>query len=196
MCSGLKDFFEANPQNHERQHFITNVCLPYGEDTQNDTEEQDLTARIQKHLERTLADDYAYDLISVYMLEPVNNKVHKLPALFSVAFGAIDDSRFAIRYHLMRDVKVPAVQDCPDEYFLGMYVREDFLLWKHQQDPRLTWESTLYNELKISAPIAVDPEETDKAIALHSFEKLLGFLRDPPIKAILKPFADIIIRAR
>ena len=96
----------------------------------------------------------------------------------------------------MRDVKIPAVQDHPNQYFLGMYVREDFLLWKHQQNPQLTWESILYNELKISAPLAVDPEETDKAIALHSFEKLLGFLRDPLIKAILKPLADTIIRAR
>ena len=175
---------------------ITNVILSYGEDTQNDTEEQDLTARIQKHLERALADDYAYHLISVYMFRPVRNKVHKLPAFFSVLFGAVDEKQLVIRYHLMRDVKIPAVQDYPDEYFLGMYVREDFLFWKHQQDPQLTWESTLYNELKSSAPLAVDPEEMDKAIALHSFEKLLGFLRDPLIKAILKPLADTIIRAR
>ena len=110
-------------------------------------------------------------------------------------FGALDDSQLVIRYYLMRDVKVPVVQDCPDLYFLGMYVREDFLLWKHQQDPQLTWESALYNELK-SESIAVDPEETDKTIALHSFEKLLGFLRDPLIKAILKPLADRIIRTR
>ena len=196
ICSGLKKFFEANPENRARTHFIKNTILSYGEDTQNDTEEQDLTARIQKHLERALADDYAYHLISVYMIRPVRNKVHKLPAFFSVLFGAVDENQLVIRYHLMRDVKIPAVQDHPDQYFLGMYVREDFLLWKHQQDPQLTWESTLYNELKSSAPLAVDPEEMDKAIALHSFEKLLGFLRDPLIKAILKPFADTIIRAR
>ena len=195
MESGLKDFFEANPENHERQHLFRNTILFDGEDTQNDTEEQDLTARIQKYLERTLFDDYAYDLISVYILFPVNNKVHKLPTFFSVPFGAVDEEQLVIRYHLMRDVKVPAVQDRPDEYFLGMYVREDLLLWKHQQDPQLAWESTLYNELK-SVPLAVDPEEMDKAIALHSFEKLLGFLRDPLIKAILKPLADRIIRAR
>ena len=196
MWLGLKDFFEANPQNHERQHFIKNIILSHGEDTQNDTEEQDLTARIQKYFERTLADDYAYDLISVYMIHPVRNKVHKLPAFFLVPFGAVDDSQLAIRYHLMRDVKIPAVQDRPDEYFLGMYVREDLLLWKHQQDPQLTWESTLYNELKSGVSLAVDPEETDKAIALHSFENLLGFLRDPLIKAILKPFADTILRTQ
>ena len=195
MESGLYDFFEANPQSHERQHFITNIILHKGEDTQNDTQEQDLTARIQKHLERTLADDYAYDLISVYMWFPVNNKVNKLPTIFSVPFVAVDEKQLAIRYHLMRDVKVPVVQGYPNLYFLGMYVREDFLLWKHQQDPKLTWELTLYNELK-SESIAVDPEETDKTIALHSFEKLLGFLRDPLIKAILKPLADRIIRAR
>ena len=196
MNSGLQEFFEANPENHERHHFITNVYLYSVEDTQNDTEEQDLTDLIQRHLERTLADDYTYDLISVYMIYPMNNKVHKLPAIFSVPFGAVDEKQLVIRYHLMRDVKVPAVQDCPDQYFLGMYVREDFLLWKHQQDPQLTWESTLYNELKISAPPAVDPEETDKAIALRSFEKLLSFLRDPLIKAILKPLADRLIVAR
>ena len=196
VWSGLKDFFEASPENHERQHFIKNTILSYGEDTQNDTEEQDLTARIQKHLERTLANDYARDLISVYMIYPVNNKVHKLPAIFSVPFGAVDEKQLVIRYHLMRDVKVPAVQDYPDQYFLGMYVREDLLLWKHQQNPQLAWESTLYNELKSSASLAVDPEETDKAIALHSFEKLLGFSRDPLIKATLKPLADTIMRAR
>ena len=195
MCSGLMIFFVASPENHERQHFIDNVILSHGEDTQNDTEEQDLTARIQKHLERTLVDDYAYDLISVYMSNPVNNKAHKLPAFFPVPFGAVDEKQLVIRYHLMRDVKVPAVQDRPNQYFLGIYVREDFLLWKHQQDPQLTWESTLYNELK-SASQAINPEETDKAIALHSFKKLLGFLRDPLIKAILKPLADRIIRAR
>ena len=196
MRSGLKNFFETNPENHARNHFIRNIILRDGEGTQNDTEEQDLTARIQKYLERTLADDCAYDLISVWMLEPVNNKAHKLPAFFPVLFGAVDEKQLVIRYHLMRDVKIPAVQDHPNQYFLGMYVREDFLLWKHQQNPQLTWESILYNELKISAPLAVDPEETDKAIALHSFEKLLGFLRDPLIKAILKPLADTIIRAR
>ena len=196
MESGLNDFFEANPQNHERQHFITDVDLYNGEDTQNDAEEQDLTARIQKHLERTLVDNYACDLISVHMWFPVNNKVHKLPAFFTVPFGAVDEKQLVIRYHLMRDVKIPAVQESPNQYFLGMYVREDFLLWKHQQNPQLTWESTLYNELKISAPLAVDPEETDKAIALHSFEKLLGFLRDPLIKAILKPLADTILRTQ
>ena len=194
MELGLERFFEANPENHERRHFISNVNLSCGENTQNDTEEQDLTARIQKHLGRTLADDY--DLISTYMFNSVNNKVHKLPAIFSVPFGAVDEEQLVIRYYLMRDVKVPAVQESPNQYFLGMYVREDFLLWKHQQNPQLTWESTLYNELKSSAPLAVDPEETDKAIALHSFEKLLGFLRDPLIKAILKPLADTIIRAR
>ena len=195
MHSGLKMFFVASPKNHERQRFIKNIILHKGENTRDESEEQDLTARIQKHLERTLADDYAYDLISVYMWFPVNNKVNKLPSFFSVPFGAVDDSKLVIRYHLMRDVKVPAVQDRRDEYFLGMYVREDFLLWKHRQDPQSTWESTLYNELK-SESIAVDPEETDKTIALHSFEKLLGFLRDPLIKAILKPLADRIIRAR
>ena len=82
MWLGLKRFFEANPQNHERQHFITNVILSNGEDTQNDTEEQDLTARIQKHLERILVDNYACDLISVHMFYPANNKVNKLPAFF------------------------------------------------------------------------------------------------------------------
>ena len=196
MWSGLKRFFEANPENRARTHFIKNTILSYGEDTQNDLEEQDLTARIQKYLERTLADDYAYDLISVWMLEPVNNKIHKLPAFFPVLFGAVDEKQLVIRYHLMWDVKIPAVQDHPDQYFLGMYVREDLLLWKHQQNPQLAWESTLYNELKSSASLAVDPEETDKAIALHSFEKLLGFSRDPLIKATLKPLADRIVRAR
>ena len=196
MRLGLCLFFEANPQNRARNHFIKNIILSEGEDTRNDIEEQDLTARIQKDLERTLVDDYAYDLISVYMFFPKNNKINKLPTIFSVPFVVVDEKQLIIRYHLMRDVKVPAVQDCHNEYFLGMYVREDFLLWKHQQDPQLTWESTLYNELKSSAPLAVDPEEMDKAIALHSFEKLLGFLRDPLIKAILKPLADTIIRAR
>ena len=125
MESGLYDF-KANSQSHERQHFITNIYLFNGEDTQNDTEEQNLTARIQKHLERTLADDYAYDLISVHMFYPENNKVNKLPAIFSVPFGSVDGKKLVIRYRLMRDVKVPAVQDRPYEYFLGMYVREDF----------------------------------------------------------------------
>ena len=196
MWLGLKNFFETNPENHERQHFIKSIDLYEGEDTQNDTEEQDLTARIQKHLEITLADDYAYDLISVYVTYPKNNKGHKLPTLFLVPFGAADEKQLVIRYHLMRDVKIPAVQDHPNQYFLGMYVREDLLLWKHQQDPKLTWESTLYNELKSESIAVSDPEETDKAIALRSFEKLLGFLRDPLIKAILKPLADRIIRAR
>ena len=118
MNLGLKEFFKVNPQNHERQHFITDVDLYNGEDTQNDAEEQDLTARIQGHLERTLADGCACDLISVYMIRPVRSKIHKLPAIFSVPFGAVDEKQLVIRYHLMRDVKVPAVQDRTDEYFL------------------------------------------------------------------------------
>ena len=95
MRSGLKNFFETNPENRAHNHFIRNIILRDGEGTQNDTEEQDLTARIQKYLERTLADDYAYDLISVWMLEPVNNKAHKLPAFFPVLFGAVDENNLS-----------------------------------------------------------------------------------------------------